>query len=88
MVTSGVAAYTLVINNMELLNIIIHIKSLTNITVISFHLPDFIAQKKYVLNVGEYTFTGSNTINIFISGGGWVVRLCWVNFQCRGVLQF
>ena len=20
--------------------------------------------------------------------GGWVVRLCWVNFQCRGVLQF
>ena len=22
------------------------------------------------------------------SGGGRVVRWCWVNFQCRGVLQF
>ena len=21
-------------------------------------------------------------------GGGRVVRWCWVNFQCRGVLQF
>ena len=23
-----------------------------------------------------------------IFGGGRVVRRCWVNFQCRGVLQF
>ena len=23
-----------------------------------------------------------------IPGGGRVVRRCWVNFQCRGVLQF
>ena len=23
-----------------------------------------------------------------ITGGGRVVRWCWVNFQCRGVLQF
>ena len=23
-----------------------------------------------------------------LSGGGRVVRWCWVNFQCRGVLQF
>ena len=23
-----------------------------------------------------------------IDGGGRVVRWCWVNFQCRGVLQF
>ena len=23
-----------------------------------------------------------------IGGGGRVVRWCWVNFQCRGVLQF
>ena len=21
-----------------------------------------------------------------VLGGGWVVRWCWVNFQCRGVL--
>ena len=24
----------------------------------------------------------------FLRGGGRVVRWCWVNFQCRGVLQF
>ena len=24
----------------------------------------------------------------FFPGGGRVVRWCWVNFQCRGVLQF
>ena len=24
----------------------------------------------------------------FSLGGGRVVRWCWVNFQCRGVLQF
>ena len=29
----------------------------------------------------EYIFTDG-------SGGGRVVRWCWVNFQCRGVLQF
>ena len=23
-----------------------------------------------------------------VGGGGRVVRWCWVNFQCRGVLQF
>ena len=23
-----------------------------------------------------------------LDGGGRVVRWCWVNFQCRGVLQF
>ena len=22
----------------------------------------------------------------FFSGGGWVVRRCWVNFQCQGIL--
>ena len=25
---------------------------------------------------------------LFPMGGGRVVRWCWVNFQCRGVLQF
>ena len=29
-----------------------------------------------------YSFTVHNI------GGGRVVRWCWVNFQCRGVLQF
>ena len=48
MVTSGVAAYTLAINNMELLNIIIHIKSLRNITVISFHLYRISSHKRNV----------------------------------------
>ena len=26
--------------------------------------------------------------SVVIHGGGRVVRWCWVNFQCRGVLQF
>ena len=25
---------------------------------------------------------------LLVHGGGRVVRWCWVNFQCRGVLQF
>ena len=35
-----------------------------------------------------------DTLQIFLrtkfdaEGGGRVVRWCWVNFQCRGVLQF
>ena len=29
----------------------------------------------------------NNPFNI-LEGGGRVVRWCWVNFQCRGVLQF
>ena len=30
-----------------------------------------------------------NEIPVQVSdGGGRVVRWCWVNFQCRGVLQF
>ena len=28
------------------------------------------------------------TLNALARGGGRVVRWCWVNFQCRGVLQF
>ena len=32
-----------------------------------------------LLPLEKYPFT-------FIPGGGWVVRWCWVNFQCRGVL--
>ena len=27
-------------------------------------------------------------LSSFSLGGGRVVRWCWVNFQCRGVLQF
>ena len=30
-----------------------------------------------------YIFNKSN-----LDGGGRVVRWCWVNFKCRGVLQF
>ena len=30
----------------------------------------------------------SNVVNHFRIRGGRVVRRCWVNFQCRGVLQF
>ena len=32
-----------------------------------------------LLPLEKYPFT-------LIPGGGWVVRWCWVNFQCRGVL--
>ena len=32
--------------------------------------------------------TSFNHSDIVIMGGGRVVRWCWVNFQCRGVLQF
>ena len=32
--------------------------------------------------------TGSVPITIAPPGVGRVVRWCWVNFQCRGVLQF
>ena len=27
-------------------------------------------------------------LSLSLGGGGRVVRWCWVNFQCRGVLQF
>ena len=32
----------------------------------------------------ENLFVGSRDIRH--TGGGWVVRWCWVNLQCRGVL--
>ena len=31
---------------------------------------------------------GQGPTALTVSGGGRVVRWCWVNFQCRGVLQF
>ena len=31
---------------------------------------------------------GSSRQGLIDSGGGRVVRWCWENFQCRGVLQF
>ena len=33
-------------------------------------------------------FTLIYPFSSFSLGGGRVVRWCWVNFQCRGVLQF
>ena len=33
-------------------------------------------------------FTLLYPISISLGGGGRVVRWCWVNFQCWGVLQF
>ena len=29
--------------------------------------------------------TRMTTLAFILCGGGWVVRRCWVNFQCRGV---
>ena len=29
-----------------------------------------------------------NKFNSYVAAGDWVMRLCWVNFQCRGVLLF
>ena len=41
-------------------------------------------------NVKTYIMSKEKpNLSIYLStGGGRVVRLCWVNFQCRGVLQF
>ena len=33
-------------------------------------------------------YTCLQTTNLLCDGGGRVVRWSWVNFQCRGVLQF
>ena len=41
--------------------------------------------------LGKLPVPGRPTIWITVgqgAGGGRVVRWCWVNFQCRGVLQF
>ena len=39
--------------------------------------------------LGKLPVPGPPTIWITVGhGGGRVVRWCWVNFQCRGVLQF
>ena len=45
-----------------------------------------VGQGPSVLAVGA----GGGCLDIFslVYGGGRVVRRCWVNFQCRGVLQF
>ena len=32
--------------------------------------------------------TNQHSLHTSVPGGGRVVRWCWVNFQCRGVLQF
>ena len=40
--------------------------------------------------IGLLICPGGGCLDFFLSflGGGRVVRRCWVNFQCRGVLQF
>ena len=46
---------------------------------------EIVGQGPAVVQVG----VGGGCLDIFtLIGGGRVVRWCWVNFQCRGVLQF
>ena len=33
-----------------------------------------------------FFFTFTVSCRTVLAGGGWVVRWCWVNFECRGVL--
>ena len=42
------------------------------------------------ISVGQVLSSFSLTLRDgpIYTGGGRVVRWCWVNFQCRGVLQF
>ena len=53
----------------------------------------FISFRKHLV-IGQFSFSlfsiGHHTSNSKLTrtdGGGRVVRWCWVNFQCRGVLQ-
>ena len=46
----------------------------------------YINEKKCILSF-KFNAWLVHTFETFV-GGGRVVRWCWVNFQCRGVLQF
>ena len=58
----------------------------TIMVIISFGVPKILMIKAELLRVSlittDFAFITQNV------WGGRVVRWCWVNFQCRGVLQF
>ena len=51
-------------------------------------LPSTIAPPDHPLQNFKKFYVSVIYVFLTLIGGGRVVRWCWVNFQCRGVLQF
>ena len=49
---------------------------------------DYLANRKQIVVIPGVSSAGLQSKPVFLKAlrGGWLVRWCWVNFQCRGVL--